>query len=438
MSKYIFILGHSPALSILEITKALPLFSKKFSLEVISPEVLIVNSAVKISEQKILERLGGTVKIGKIFEEMEGLNNSKQLLKKFVMVIDDRIKKNKACSRPGPGIKRQKIKFGFSLYFAKEDLLRKKFWQREFNRLGIKLKRELKDKKVNSRFVVSRNFNLTSVIVSKEKLIHSGLDFIFFIKEKKAYLAFTSACQDFSDYASRDYDRPQKDLLSGMLPVKLAKMMINISQAKEGEIILDPFCGSGTILQEALNLGYKSLIGADENQQAIINSQNNLEWLIKKLNRDSKNYNIQLYHLSVQKLDKKIPAKKIGIIITEPYLGSPFKSRSNLILRREEIKKIENLYYKAFQNFFSILKKNGRVIIVWPVYKIRTDFQEKTIFISETLLKKIKVLGFEQENLTAFLRGLPNFVPYLTKRGTILYFRPCQRVQREILIFQKS
>lgn len=437
MSKYIFILGHSPALSILEITKVLPLFSKKFSLEVISPEALVVSTITNIPEQKILNKLGGTIKIGKIFEEIEDLDNPRGLLKKFVKLIKDKSTENKGSSRSGPGTKNQKVKFGFSLYFEKVNFLQKRNWQKKFNQFGINLKRELKGEKINSRFVVSRNHNLSSVIINKEKMISGGFDFIFFIIRKKAYLAFTSACQDFLDYTRRDFDRPQKDLLSGMLPVKLAKMMINISQTKEDKVILDPFCGSGTILQEAITMGFKSLIGTDENPQAIINSQNNLEWLIKKLNLDPKKVQIQLNQVAVQKLDNKIIEKKISSVITEPYLGSPFKSQANLQIRREEIKKIENLYYKAFENFSSILKKNSTVVMVWPVYKIIIGSQEKAIFISEKLLNKIKLLGFKQEKLTTIFQKSSNFIPYLTNRGTLLYFRPNQRVQREILVFKK-
>lgn len=49
---------------------------------------------------------------------------------------------------------------------------------------------------------------------------------------------------------------------------QLAKSLINISGVKEGSLILDPFCGSGTVLLEAKLNGFKS-VGSDLNPLAI-------------------------------------------------------------------------------------------------------------------------------------------------------------------------
>ncbi len=46
--------------------------------------------------------------------------------------------------------------------------------------------------------------------------------------------------------------------------------------------ILDPFCGSGTILQEAMLLGFKNIYGSDKDKRAIANSKENINWLKKE------------------------------------------------------------------------------------------------------------------------------------------------------------
>jgi len=63
--------------------------------------------------------------------------------------------------------------------------------------------------------------------------------------------------QDIDAYSRRDQGRPARDAKVGMLPPKLAQILINLCGAlKPGSIILDPFCGTGVLLQEALLMGY--------------------------------------------------------------------------------------------------------------------------------------------------------------------------------------
>lgn len=424
MPKYIFILGHSPALSILEIIKTLPRLSSNPKIVLMTKEILIVEMKNEINEQLIQEVLGGTIKIGKIFQEID-----LEKLLSLERIIIQLIKEKNQTSK--------KIKFGFSLYFFNSDYP-KDIWQKKFYQLGLRIKRNLKNDHLNSRFIVSHEPNLSSIIIQKEKLINQGFDFIIFFSKNKIYFAKTNTCQDFKKYISDDWQRPSSDARSGMLPVKLAKIMINLSQAEQDKIILDPFCGVGTILQEALILGYRHLIGSDEKNQAIKNSKNNLDWLIKKLKLKSTDYQLRFYQLAVQQLIKEIPIDSIGIIVTEPYLGSPHKSQAEQSFRLEESKYLEDLYYQSFYSFFPILKKGGKVVIVFPVFKITQPGRDEFIYLSNNLIEKIRSLGFSQEDLTLIFKNYPEFSPFLTKRQSILYFRPHQRVQRELIIFQKE
>jgi tRNA G10 N-methylase Trm11 len=64
------------------------------------------------------------------------------------------------------------------------------------------------------------------------------------------------------------------------MPPRLAKIMLNLSHCKPGKIFLDPFCGVGTILQEAL-LIQATVVGIDANSWCIAAAQTNLEWAKK-------------------------------------------------------------------------------------------------------------------------------------------------------------
>lgn len=88
--------------------------------------------------------------------------------------------------------------------------------------------------------------------------------------------------QDIEAYAKRDQARPARDARVGMLPPKLAQILINLcGPLKENSVVLDPFCGTGVVLQEALLMGYKAY-GTDINKRMIEYSVRNLKWLTEE------------------------------------------------------------------------------------------------------------------------------------------------------------
>jgi len=89
------------------------------------------------------------------------------------------------------------------------------------------------------------------------------------------------AVQDVEGYSERDYNRPSRDAKVGMTPPKLAQIMINLAGLKDGDTVYDPFCGVGTIMQEALLNDYR-VIGSDANSAQVENCRSNLSWISKK------------------------------------------------------------------------------------------------------------------------------------------------------------
>ena len=88
--------------------------------------------------------------------------------------------------------------------------------------------------------------------------------------------------QDIDAYAKRDRARPARDAKVGMLPPKLAQILINLcGPLKPGSVVLDPFCGTGVVLQEALLMGYQAY-GTDISERRIVYSERNLKWLLSE------------------------------------------------------------------------------------------------------------------------------------------------------------
>ena len=93
--------------------------------------------------------------------------------------------------------------------------------------------------------------------------------------------------QDVNWWSKKDYGRKKVDRKSGMLPPKVARIMVNLSQTPKDGVIYDPFCGSGTILVEALDSGFAA-IGSDISEKAVNDSVTNTNWFKKNKERSQR------------------------------------------------------------------------------------------------------------------------------------------------------
>lgn len=393
--KYFFVLGTNTALSVAELAAVLDL--KKINL--LAPDFLLWETEIELNPETLIFRLGGVIKIGVIREEVAAGDNEK-LLK----TIYDLASVKKYQSQEG------KFNFGFSDYgktqFNKKDL-------------GLKLKKYFKEKKINSRLVVSQEKTLSSVVVTQNKLITRGIEFVLAKEGNKILIGETLAVQPFKDLSRRDFGRPARDDFSGMLPPKLAQIMINLAQVQNPEaLIIDPFCGSGTILSEALLMGYKDLLGSDISPKAIADTYKNISW-IKDLYK-IKDAKVKVVVKNVTDLSKFIKAESVEAVICEPFLGP----QRGLINFKVVISNLEELYSQAIQEFRAILKPGSRVVMIWPLF-----YGQKSI--------SPKYDGFKMLNM------IPKSLQtseYLKKhnRETIVYGRPGQKVYREIVVLEKD
>lgn len=367
MSKYFFVLGNNPELSQAEIKAVWP----DLAVDFFDRQFLVAKG--KLEPVAAMERLGGTIKIGRLLGEQVDL-------KQLADLIVARKKSGRAV-------------FGLSFYGRPVD-----------RKLGFQLKKILKERGINSRLVTSREPALSSVIVAKEKCLDVML--------APGYVAVTEAVQDFATYGRRDFGRPKSDARSGMLPPKLAKMMINLSLAQSDQVLLDPFCGSGTILAEAAALGLRNLIGADISPKAVEDTQENLAWL--KEQWPEKDFQAKVFLSAVEKLSATLALASVDAIVTEPYLGRPLSGRESSAEIAKIMAELSQLYRAAFIQFVQILKSGGRVVMVCPEWH---------------LAERINRLKVEEFAGPAWRR---------LDDGELLYKREGQKVWRRILILESK
>jgi tRNA G10 N-methylase Trm11 len=390
--KYYFILGKNPILSRAEVLAVLEFEGFKVRGSELKGKIFLIETPKELDVERLNSRLGGTVKIGKVLDSVKSLDEFED---KFFELV-----------KFGSG----KVFFGFSLYSLSTAINPKNF-QKRLNAIAMNIKSRLKaEKDISSRYVVSKEPELSSVIVAKNKLLKNGAEICFFFTNEEIIFGQTFAVQEFEEFGARDFSRPGRDDVSGMLPPKLARMMINLAQVNSDATILDPFCGSGTILQEALVLGYKNLTGTDNSDRAVRDSLNNLEWLSRKSKVES--LKAKVMKLDVKDLSLKFKADSIDAIITEPFLGPPVRGNENQAQVEKTIETLESLYLTAFVQFVKVLVKGGKVVMVFPIYNLRNT-QAKV-----DILSQIEKLGFVKLN-----------------KEELVYFREKQFVRREIAIF---
>lgn len=422
---YFFVLGTNHSLSKVDIVNLLLRQKIDFQVIAASEEVLLVQTQEPLKTESFMPELGSAVKMGEVFDCFPGENFFENLLEK----VGEKDFQNFFFPQ---GL--TNIRFGVSLYGAggKFKALNQVFYLLPRFLRETKEKLERLDLSVN--YLPFKERELSSVTVHQQELLEKGFELVLGVGKDQVYVGKTLAIQDYEGYSLRDFGRPARDPKAGMIPPKLAKIMINLAQKPKKEVFLDPFVGSGTILQELILLGYANLIGADENQKAIKDTELNLAWLFEKFAPSKRDdYKISLIKTKIEQLAENIAPQSVDAVVTEPYLGSARAKSFFPEKIKREISSLQALYLKAFEQFRLVLKEEGVVVIVLPVFRFKARFFHLEI------LKEIEKLGFRNRGfLPGEIKGIEHLKLNLTKRNSIIYFRPGQTVSREIFVFVKT
>jgi len=346
--KYLFILGRNPELSSAELFSYFEKEQNKVIAHVKEKNAILFDLEEPI-EGNMIEALGGTIAIGKVLAEGNWINLVKKL-------------------------EAQEIYYGTSNKlnycvwdFSKDDLKEK---------ISDYLKKRFRQEKLKA---TEKNLN------GFMELQEGGRVRIAKGKIDEEYFVFNDCFgkiiekSDYRVIEERDMTKPERREALAISP-RLAKIMIHLSQVKEGETLLDPFCGIGVILSEALYQGIK-VVGVDIDENAINGAIKNLGWA---------NFNKENYKLLVgDSTETKIG--KINVLVSEPDLGAVLKKASNKKSAMKTIFEFENLISKVINNFKNEI--NGRVVFTAPLIKTSQNARvscDITKIIEKTRLKLIK------------------------------------------------
>ena len=392
--KYVAIAGRQPLISLAEIQalydKAARLVGKK----------LVFFEIDEDGEENIspdINRLGGSLKLGRFFD------TDFNKLAKFL-----------ATAHP-----EGKITLGISDFSKqkKSGLAKQK---------SMELKRSLARMGRSARVITSNEPEISSATAHHNQLGEKAGCFEIFLIDREIYLSLGT--QNITAYTERDQARPARDAKVGMLPPKLAQILINLcGKLPEGARVLDPFCGTGVVLQEAAIMGYVPY-GTDLNERMVEYSKKNLSWLFNE--RNQKRFKI-LPDLILKK-DQILEAISVGdatnftwegeidAVAFEGYLGAPMSKPPVDIKFKTEKAKCREIAIGFLKNITPQIKSGTPVVMALPAW-----LRENGKYAGLNILDEIQEMGYNFEKFQDL------------SQSDLLYYREGQIVAREIIVIRK-
>lgn len=430
---YAFISGKNWKLSLAELTSYLEARNCMFKVTDFSRTFFTLKTEKPLNPA-IIDDLGGILKIG---ETAAFLPTS--LMEEVFLKENKQAKEQVQASLPlsnladkMPAVSSGKSVFGVSVYWAAET---------PFNSaastiqrfLGSRLKEELKAQGKKTRFMgfpKDRNQpQLTPVEVLKKGLVETHAEILLCIGKNQTSISTTIAVHNPFEFQRRDVEKPVQRKIFGISP-RIAKIMVNLSQCTEGKVFLDPFCGVGNILLEALLLKAR-VIGMDINRWCVEAAKRNLEWLTTEYSVKDADYGV--LQGDTRRLTSKI-REEIDCIATEPDLGPALRELPTAPYAEKIINNLRPLFEDFLREAYEVMRENGYLVLVTPYVKtragkpVRMNIQEIAIEAGFQPVKPYQKPFFEENTP----------VPPLSEASSFIDVDERHKIGREISIFQKA
>lgn len=178
--------------------------------------------------------------------------------------------------------------------------------------------------------------------------------------------------------------------------------------------ILDPFCGTGTLLQEAALLGF-AVYGTDLSEKMIRYSRDNLNWL-----QESHRLRFDWY-LHEGDAMTTTWQQPIDAIACETYLGQPFSAPPSPAKLTEVRGNCNHIVSAFLRNLAPQLTPGTSLCIAIPAWR-----DARGQFTHLPLIGQLQSLGYRHRTLVH------------VRDQDLIYYRENQVVARELLLLEKS
>lgn len=384
MVTYLVVLGRQPALGLAELEAR---FGAE-SVSIIQPDIARLETD---EDTSVFDHLGGALKAAALLTRLEYDDWNKishYLATYFPQHLDE--------------VPEGKITLGISVHGLNVP-------PRQIQATALSLKKVIKQSGRSVRVVPNAEATLNTAQVLHNKLASpTGHELLVIRDGTGVLLARTQWVQDIEAYRRRDQERPARDSRVGMLPPKLAQIILGLAQANCDKRVLDPFCGTGVLLQEALLMGCQ-VYGSDIEPRMIEYSEKNLDWLAETHGGLKESYELAIGDAA----DHTWPG--FDTIACETYLGRPFASAPDQQTLQKVIQDCNVIHKKFLQNVARQTKSGFRMCIAVPAWKDRGGFKHLPT------LDNLSELGY---NRVSFVHA---------ESDDLIYHREGQVVARELI-----
>ena len=435
---YIALLGRQPEISLAELAAVFGTDNVNH----ISQQFAEVQTS-----QFDITTLGGTIKCAEVITELPASRTDKASLLAASRFITQHYQ---AKWEHSP----HKITLGLSAYNLAVGA-------RDVQKTGLILKSSLKKSGTSLRLIPNDQPALSTATAHNNKLGGSLYKVeLLLIKttDRRLIIAESRGVQNITAYTRRDRHRPKRDAFVGMLPPKLAQMMLNLalgagslahqkgcSNSLAGSAsslsdksmvlrtalpdafdleetagsratvtILDPFCGTGTVLQEALLAGY-DVVGTDLSQKMVDYTTENLSWLQSTFTTPGRPVGRVIdIHQADATTHRWPDSQHLAAVVCETYLGQPFSAPPAPQKLAEVAGNCNHIITGFLANIRLQLAPNTPLCIAVPAWY---DASGQAAHLP--LIKYLQKLGYYQLN-----------------RTPLIYRRPDQIVARELLVLK--
>lgn len=406
-------------------------------------------TVARVDADRLPRELGSAIKVARVIDSLPTTN-----FDKLSKLLANQMK-TYLRELPSDG----KVKLGLSVYDIKTS-------PSAINRTGLYLKNSLKRLNRSARLVPNKELFLSSAQVIHSGILSDvGLELVLVADGDQTLVGHTIHEQDIEAYGARDHGRPFRDAFVGMLPPKLAQIMINLASSRlasgtdaptDGETdssngtrnvaepeseqlsrsedaarsgafnetvepsgnhtptLLDPFCGTGVVLQEAALYGY-DIYGTDLSEKMVRYTRDNIVWLFDKR------------HVSVDRDYEVADAtthvwrKPIDIVVCEGYLGQPLGGQ---VPDKERLSRImhecNGIMRDFLKNIGSQIEPGTPLCIGAPAWFVGSYIQHLPV------IDDLEELGFTRRDFTH------------ASHEDLIYRREDQTTGRELLVLTKS
>ncbi len=392
---YLIVLGRDAPLSIAELCTLNQARQLHWNIQPFWSNACLIEG--NLNAHEVQEQVGGTVKIAQVLFQTDALTPSlfDSKLASVFSSLEDR------------------FHYGFS-FFGNVNNQDRSFLINYF-------KAVFKDQQVKAMYKAPKSHgepnqnSLQPTEIFSRGLLDSGFDFCLAKKNQTYYFCRTITATNAKELQNRDKKRLVQTKVAA-ISIRLGRILVNLTGLTAGQTLLDPFCGVGTILQEARLVGL-NVIGIDKDPAAIKACRKNLSYLQRTAGET------QLHDGDATILLSKLQLS-FDAVASEPELGPYRTALPSIATAEKTVSELEPLYYQLFFALARATRPRQRVVIILPEYP---TIQGRNIKVSNRVFEENGFVSINPIPFPEFQRAFP-----------YLYRNESNKINRYIHVLERT